>query len=125
MSVLNDLENCFISISQTENDPSMSSDSRDNTINPHKKYQNDESPSERREKGNPNLIYSKDKNHSKNKKPNYSSLTKPQVSKTNNKPVSKQEISIKNIFLDRLEYERLKSKQYVELNNLDIVIYCS
>jgi hypothetical protein len=38
-------------------------------VNPHKKYQNDESPSERREKGNPSLIYSKDKNHSKNKKP--------------------------------------------------------
>jgi hypothetical protein len=123
MSVFNDLENCYISISQTENENSITSSDKEFT----KKFQSEEEIDGSREKRNPNLIFSNNKDNnnrtiSKNKKPIYnSSINKPKSS-TMQKNNTKPEISIKNMLIDKTEYDRLKLKNYVELTNLEIVI---
>jgi hypothetical protein len=124
MSAFKDLENCYISISQTENESMISSDKDISGVGD-RKFQSEEELSGR-DKRNPNLIYSKGvPSSSKGKKPMYSSIA------SFKKPASgvqkqvgtghKTELNLKDVFIDRHEYDKLRLKQYVELDNINIV----
>jgi hypothetical protein len=125
MSAFKDLENCYISISQTENESMISSDKDISGVGD-RKFQSEEELSGR-DKRNPNLIYSKGvPGSSKGKKPMYSSISsfkKPAVAGVQKQVGTghKPELNLKDVFIDRHEYDKLRLKQYVELNKIDIV----
>jgi hypothetical protein len=113
MSVFKDLENCHISISQTD---SLVSSDRDVTND--KKFQSEEEID--KSKRNPNLIFSKERTTS-GKKPMYSSFANCKKPLGQKSAINKPELNLKNIFINRQEYDSLKLKQYIDLSNIDIV----
>jgi hypothetical protein len=104
MSVINELENCYITISASA---SASENSLVSEKDSGKKFASEEESRRgfARGKSNPHLIYKKDSNKSNN-------LTK---NKKIVKPVSQ------GVFINDEEYGLIKQKQYSELNSQEIV----
>ena len=103
MSVINELENCYITISGSASENSLVSDKESG-----KKFASEEESRRGmvRGKSNPHLIYKKDSN------------------KSNNLLKNKKIVNSKSqgIFLSDDDYGLLKKKQYSELSSNEIVL---
>ena len=104
MSLVNELENCLISISASEN--SIVSDKESGKKFASEREEGSSLSSLKKAKANPNLIYKKDLNMNK-------------TSKT--KKVTNGTFSIKDVFITKDEYDKLKTKHSYELNNNEIL----
>ena len=106
MSVINELENCYITISGTASENSLVSDKESG-----KKFASEEESRRifTRGKSNPHLIYKKDSTKSNNT--------------IKNKKLVKS-TSIKDVFINDEEYELLKLKQFMDIKtNEQVYIY--